>query len=128
MRTFTRLSTVMAMTVIATATMAKTIYIAADDSTETQICVSAAMDSPIRFYTSVRDSGYSLRSISNNVTCNDAVIGQFASSAGNSRNARSLMRVYNGEGHVEIRDEVSLDDRAGFDVASADRVVYIKGR
>lgn len=128
MRAFTRLSLFVGVALVANSAMAATKYVAADESRETQLCVSAAMDAPIRFYSSVRDSGFSLRSVSNNVTCNDASIGQFAASAGNTRNAKQLMKVFNGEGRVEIRDEVSLNAGDGLNVASVDRVVYIKGR
>ncbi len=127
MRTFTRLSLVVGLTVTAGSAMAGTVYVAADDSKETHLCVSAAMATPIQFHVDVRDSGYSLRSVSNNVTCNNAAIGQFAESAGNLRNARKLQKMYNGEGKVEIRDEVSLQQKAGIDVASADKIVYIRG-
>lgn len=127
MRRLIRLTSLIGLSVVTTSAFAGVKYVAADDSLETQLCVSAAMATPIQFYTAVRDSGYSLRSVSNGVTCNSANIGEFAQSAGNDRNARTLLRVYNGEGHVEVRDEVSQISSAGLDIASADRIVYIRG-
>lgn len=128
MRAFTRLSVLVGVALIANTAMAATKYVAADDSRESRICVSAAMDAPIRFHSTVEASGIKLRTVAKQVTCNDVGIGQFAASAGNARNAKKLLKFYSGDGRVEIRNEVSLNNGAGINVASADRVVYLKGR
>ncbi len=128
MRTLTRISLLASLAVIANSAMAATKYVAADASIESQLCVSSATASPLQFHTQVRDSGISLRTVARKITCNDVPIGRFAADAGNVRNGQRLLRLNSVDGHVEIRDEVSQNATPSLLVASADRVVYIKGR
>lgn len=78
------------------------VYVAADASRETQLCVSAAMDPAIRFVIKMQDSGLSRKVIATRITCNGTNITAFAKEAGNSKNYQRLSRYHRG--YVEISD------------------------
>ncbi|WP_299077504.1 DUF3718 domain-containing protein [uncultured Paraglaciecola sp.] len=100
-------------------------YVVGDNSTESRLCVSAAMDSPIGFYKASRDSGKSMHYISNNISCNDLVMADFAYQVGNIKNAKRLSKFQKRRGQVNIKEiaQVRADE-----VENTDRVVVIYGR
>jgi len=77
-------------------------YVAADDNPISQLCVSAAVDSPLRFFDTMREIRVSKGVVANKVTCNGINITNFAEQAGNERNYRHLSNYRRG--HVEISD------------------------
>lgn len=94
-------------------------YVAADNNPASKLCVSAAMDKPIRFLVQVRDSGTSFGYLANQVSCNGINITSFAQQAGNTDNYNRL-RHYR-RGHVEI------NDLAQFSSMPADQVLTVSG-
>ncbi len=78
------------------------VYVAADKSPATRLCVSAAMDSAIGFVIKMRESNMSRPFIANRITCNGKNITAFAYEAGNSKNYQRLSRYHRG--FVEISD------------------------
>jgi len=85
----------------ATATQAVE-YVAADDNPISQLCVSAAIDKPLRFLEQMREIRVAAGVVANKVSCNGMNITSFAKQAGNERNYRHLSRYRRG--HVEISD------------------------
>lgn len=86
-----------------TATGAQAVeYVAADDNPISQLCVSAAVDSPLRFFDNIREIRVAKGFVANKVTCNGINITSFAKQAGNERNYRHLSNYRRG--HVEISD------------------------
>ena len=94
-------------------------YVAADDNPASQLCVSAAMDKPIRFLVAMRDTGVSKRYVANSVTCNGTNITSFAQLAGNQGNYNMLKR--HRRGHVEISDLAQVP-------AATDTVISVSGQ
>jgi len=89
----------------ATATQAVE-YVAADDYPISQLCVSAAVDSPLRFFDRMREIRVTKGMVANKITCNGINITNFAKLAGNERNYRHLSNYRRG--HVEISDLVQV--------------------
>ena len=86
-----------------TATAAQAVeYVAADDNPISQLCVSAALDKPLRFLEQMRELRVATRVVANKVSCNGMNITSFAKQAGNDRNYQHLSRYRRG--HVEISD------------------------
>jgi hypothetical protein len=86
-----------------TATAAQAVeYVAADDHPISQLCVSAAVDTPLRFLEQMREIRVTAKVVANKVSCNGMNITSFAKQAGNERNYRHLSRYRRG--HVEISD------------------------
>ncbi|WP_416308300.1 hypothetical protein [Neptunicella sp. SCSIO 80796] len=102
---------------------AATTYVAADNSRETKLCVSAAMDSRVGFYVSYKESGKGIHYIANNIACNNLLIGEFADKAGNLANAAFLEKFQRSEGHIQIKDYVSMPQEDN----NVDRVVIVRG-
>lgn len=94
-------------------------YVAADDNPASQLCVSAAMDKPIRFLVAIRDTGASKRYVANSVSCNGTNITSFAQQAGNQGNYNMLKR--HRRGHVEISDLAQVP-------AVTDAVIQVSGQ
>lgn len=94
-------------------------YVAADDNPASQLCVSAAMDKPIRFLVAIRDTGASKRYVANSVSCNGTNITSFAQQAGNQGNYNMLKR--HRRGHVEISDLAQVP-------AATDAVIQVSGQ
>jgi hypothetical protein len=94
-------------------------YVAADDNPASQLCVSAAMDKPIRFLVAMRDTGVAKRYVANSVTCNGTNITSFAQQAGNQGNYNMLKG--HRRGHVEISDLALLP-------AATDSVISVSGQ
>ena len=88
--------------VVAAASAQANEYVAADDNPISQLCVSAAVDKPIRFFVNMRDTGVSKNYVANRVTCNGINITSFARDAGNDRNYQMLNKYRRG--YVEIND------------------------
>lgn len=86
-----------------TATAAQAVeYMAADDNPISQLCVSAAVDKPLRFLDQMREIRVATGVVANKVSCNGMNITSFAKQAGNERNYQHLSRYRRG--HVEISD------------------------
>ncbi|WP_172449377.1 DUF3718 domain-containing protein [Bowmanella denitrificans] len=104
-----------------TVVSAKTIYVAADDSLTSKLCVSAATDAPVNFHLQQKQSGLKLRVISEKVSCNGSAIGDFAYQAGNLRVARQLNRLNPQATYTEIKDiaEVPRDNKV--------RIIQVSG-
>jgi len=81
-------------------------YAAADDNPASLLCVSAAMDKPIRFLVTMRQIGVPKRYVANSVTCNGMNITSFAQQNENQRNYNMLKR--HRRGHVAISDLAQL--------------------
>jgi hypothetical protein len=94
-------------------------YVATDDNPASLLCVSAAMDKPIRFLVTMRDIGVPKRYIANSVTCNGMNITSFAQQVGNQRNYNMLK--HHRRGHVEISDLAQLP-------AATDSVISVSGQ
>ena len=77
-------------------------YVAADDNPASKLCVSAAMDKPVRFMVEMRDLGINKRYAANQVTCNGINMTTFAHQTGNTGNYKMLSHYRRG--HVEIND------------------------
>ena len=96
------------------------VYVAADESRETQLCVSAAMDPAIRFVIKMQESGMSRKVIASRITCNGTNITAFAKEAGNMKNYQRLSRYHRG--YVEISDIAKASV-----VRPTDAVIQISG-
>jgi|GEM_PF-3133566 len=96
------------------------IYVPADDSPATRLCVSAAMDVPIRFVMNMRESNMTRPFIANRITCNGKNITAFAYETGNIKNYQRLSRYHRG--FVEISDLAKAPM-----VKPTDTVVAIQG-
>lgn len=83
-------------------------YVAADNSRESKLCVSAAMESRIGFRMDVEYSGIMMRTVANHLSCNDQPVAEFAQAAGNTANAAILQRYYTPKTRVEIREANTL--------------------
>lgn len=94
-------------------------YVAADDNPTSKLCVSAAIDSPVRLEVAMRDLGVNKRYVANQVSCNGMNIASFAEYAGNHANYKMLSR-YRRE-HVSIHDLAQQP-------ASATTMIAISGR
>lgn len=99
------------------------VYVAADKSPETRLCVSAAMDPEIRFVLKMQDSGLSRNLIANRIHCNGMNITAFAKEAGNSKNFQRLRRYHRG--FVEISDIARADVVTPTDVVTEIRGSHI---
>ncbi len=86
-------------------------YIAADDSPESQLCVTAATASKLKMNRAVKDFqpgtshaeiGKSYRLVANNLYCNGMDVAEFASQAGNKAVADKLQQYRSSD--VSIRD------------------------
>ncbi|MBI2380249.1 MAG: DUF3718 domain-containing protein [Gammaproteobacteria bacterium] len=129
MRPIISLCALAGVALVAMPVLASPRYKAADDSTESMLCVSAAADKHMRFRMNLAGTSYNLRSLPNLVTCNGAPIGEFAKNAGNDRNAGLLQRFYKVRGQVEIRDVQSSTEASPPAVAdSAEPVILVGGR
>ncbi|OBP14822.1 hypothetical protein A5320_13990 [Rheinheimera sp. SA_1] len=107
MKKFQLVSCAVLLAITATATAAHAVeYVAADDNPASKLCVSAAMDRPIKFMVEMRDNGVSKRYAANKITCNGTNITSFAQQAGNEGNYKMLNR--HRRGHVEISDLAQL--------------------
>lgn len=104
--------------------LAKTTYIAADDSKETVLCVSSATDSSLGFLRKQKHSGIPLRTVANKLYCNEQLVGDFAQQTGNNRVARLLQRLEIQKGHTEIKDVASQSQGK----QEQDLVVMVRGR
>ncbi|WP_438865055.1 hypothetical protein [Neptunicella sp.] len=102
---------------------AATTYVAADNSRESKLCVSAAMDSRIGFYITYKKSGKGLHYIANSITCNNLLIGDFANQAGNTLNANHLAKFQRVKGHALIKDYALTDKQND----SEDKIVLVHG-
>ena len=94
-------------------------YVAADDSPASKLCVSAAMDRPIKFLVEMRDTGVSKRYAANQITCNGTNITSFAQQAGNDGNYNMLN--HHRRGHVEISDLAQVP-------AATEAVIQVSGQ
>src|SRR5690606_10353442 len=123
--TMLKLKTLFIATLIALPALAsaRTIYVAADNSRETQLCVSAAMDSRVAFYIAYKKSGKGMHYIANNISCNNLLIGEFAGQAGNPVNAAFLEKFQRKQGHTQIKDYVSVEQQDN----NIDRIVRVSG-
>ena len=105
--------TVAALTFGLSTTAFATEYVAADDSIESKLCVSAATSSKIGMHnemknfrtTSFVSSNYEL--VANKVSCNGMSIAEFALEAGNDVVAEKLLK-FQHEGSVEIKDIAAI--------------------
>lgn len=86
-------------------------YVAADNSAESKLCVTAATANKMRMHNEVRTFrantskgtiGKSYRLIANQLYCNGVDIAEFAASAGNQQVADKLMKYRDND--VQIRD------------------------
>lgn len=118
MKKFQIVSCVVLLALTATAVQAVE-YVAADNNPASQLCVSAAMEKPIRFLVAMRDNGVSKRYVANSVTCNGTNITSFAQQAGNQGNYNMLKR--HRRGHVEISDLAQVP-------ATTDTVISVSGQ
>ncbi|MBN7819422.1 DUF3718 domain-containing protein [Bowmanella yangjiangensis] len=100
---------------------AKNVYVAADDMVTTKLCVSAAMDTPIRFHILQQHSGLSARHIANDVQCNGKNIGDFAYQAGNTKIAKRLNRLNPSATYTEIQDIAKQGEAKG------DKIIHVSG-
>lgn len=94
-------------------------YVAADNNPASKLCVSAAMDTPIRFLLQVRDSSTSFAYLANQVSCNGINITSFAQQAGNTDN-------YNRLSHYR-RGHVAISDLAQRSPMPADQILTVSG-
>lgn len=100
---------------------AKTIYVPTDNSVSTKLCVSAAMDFPIRFHRLQKHTGLPLRYIATEVQCNGQSIGDFAYQAGNAVVAKRLNRLNPKATYTEIQDIAKQGE------AKVDKIIYVSG-
>lgn len=84
-------------------------YVAADENPISQLCISAAVDSPLRFLDTMRGIRVSKGVVANKITCNGIDIIDFAKNAGNEGNYRHLSHYRRG--HVEISDLAQMTYR-----------------
>lgn len=71
-------------------------YVAADDNPISQLCVSAAVDNPLRFFDNMREIRVSKGVVANKISCNGINITSFAKQAGNERNYLHLSNLNSG--------------------------------
>lgn len=103
---------------------AATTYVAANNSRETKLCVSAAMDSRIAFYVAYKNSAKGMHYIANNINCNNLLISEFANQSGNTANAAYLEKYQRKQGHTQIKDYVSVNQQQESHI---DRIVLVSG-
>lgn len=132
MRTSVGKLTLVLASLAITAAHAEVRYVAADTSKATELCVSAATDSRIQFYVRAHESGYSMRSIANNTTCNGASIVEFGQQAGNINTAAYLRKYDNGAGSVEVKSVSDAASRGDSVSVAANtgvtRIIFVKGK
>jgi len=118
MRVFT--SVLLGVCLLGASAAQAAIYVAADKSPATRLCVSAAMDSAVGFVIKMRESNMTRPFIANRITCNGKNITTFAYEAGNTKNYQRLSRYHRG--FVEISDLAKVPA-----VKTTDAVVAIQG-
>lgn len=91
---------------IAATTVQAVEYVVADDNPVSKLCVSAATDSPLRFFDKTTELRLTKAFVANKISCNGINITSFAKQAGNERNYQRLNRYRRG--HVEISDLAKL--------------------
>lgn len=107
MKKFPIISCAILMVVAATTAQAAE-YVVADDHPISKLCVSAATDSPLRFFDQAKELRLSKVLVANKISCNGLNITSFARQAGNERNYQRLNRYRRG--HVEISDIAKLTE------------------
>lgn len=100
---------------------AKPLYVPTDDSIGTRLCVSAAMDIPIRFHRLQQHSGLTLSYIAKELRCNGESIGDFAYEAGNTYVAKRLNRHNPKATYTEIKDIAKQKD------ADKEKIIHVSG-
>ena len=121
MRKLVLLTTTTTLLGLSAAASAGVRYIAADDSTESKLCVSAAVDKHFRFENKVELSGIPYKTVAAKLECNGINVAQFSADAGNSKVAEKLGRYAPMRGEVQIR-QAQATQHDGKDV-----VVLVKG-
>ena len=121
MRKFIFVSAATALIGLSATASAGVRYVAADDSAESQLCVSAALDKHFRFENKVELSGIPYKTVAAKLECNGINVAQFSADAGNSKVAKKLERYSPIRGEVQIRQAL-LDQNSRADV-----VVLVKG-
>lgn len=121
MRKLVLFTTTTALLGLSAAASAGVRYVAADDSAESQLCVSAAVDKHFRFENKVELSGIPYKTVAAKLDCNGVNVAQFSADAGNSKVAERLSRYSPMRGEVQIR-QAQAQPKDGADV-----VVLVKG-
>ena len=121
MRKFIFVSAATALIGLSATASAGVRYVAADDSAESQLCVSAALDKHFRFENKVELSGIPYKTVAAKLECNGINVAQFSADAGNSKVAKKLERYSPIRGEVQIHQAL-LDQNSRADV-----VVLVKG-
>jgi hypothetical protein len=98
-------------------------YVAADNNPVSKLCVSAATESPIRFFVQAADLRLSRTFVANNITCNGIHIASFAKQAGNEQNYRHI--IFYRRGQVEISDIAQLTQPAPVLPMEPRQVIYV---
>lgn len=95
-------------------------YVAADDSPESAVCVSAAADQFHTFNHKLKVNGMPLKVVAAKLDCNGVNVAVFSAQAGNAKVAKTLARYSPSRGEVEIR-------QAQTEQGAADKVILVKG-
>ncbi|NQD38190.1 DUF3718 domain-containing protein [Permianibacter sp. IMCC34836] len=112
----------------ATAANAGVRYVAADDSKESLICVSAAVDHHMAFANKLERVGFTYKLVANKLDCNGQDIASFSAAAGNLKTASILARHSWSKGSVQIKEVAAANSdlrRPG--AAQGDIVILVKG-
>ena len=84
------------------AVAAQTQYVAADQSRETALCISAATDKKADFKQELKYNRVGAAVAANKLVCNDMPVASFAFQAGNTAVYQHLKKYVRG--HVDIQD------------------------
>lgn len=109
-----------ALFTLASAAHAGVRYVAADDSPESAVCVSAAIDRHSTFSNKLKTTGMPLKVVAAKLDCNGVNVALFSAQAGNAKVAKALARYSPARGEVEIR-------QAQLEQNNADTVILVKG-
>lgn len=101
-------------------------YVAADNNPVSKLCVSAATESPIRFFVQASDLRLSRTFVANHITCNGEHIASFAKQAGNEQNYRHI--IFYRRGQVEISDIAKLSQPVPGLPNGSRQVIYVSAQ
>ncbi len=127
MRNALFMSATAVLAVIGTTATAGVRYVAADDSKESSVCVSAATDRHNIFSDKVEAAGFGYKMVAAKLNCNGVNIALFSAEAGNTKTAQRLARYSPARGEVEIRQAMLQQPNDTKLAASNDIIVLVKG-
>lgn len=129
MRNVLVLSAITALISLASTAHAEVRYLAADDSKESALCVSAAVDRHHQFSNKVEVSGIPYKTVAAKLDCNGINVALFSAQAGNTKTAQHLARYSPTRGQVDIREANTDAGKTQPSVAAraGDIVIRVKG-